>query len=408
MACRRHSPPSPATVPPLDDDDLLGEILLRLPPQPSTLLRASLVSKRWRGLVKRRRFLRLFRARHGSSPLLGVFPGEADMGYAFFTPSLDPPDRVPPLRFPMPLDFLDPPDRVPPLRFPMPLDFLAFPLVLDCRHGLALLLNRRLSQILVWDPVTGDKRPVDLPPAFKGRQVMVHNGSVLCAAAAATEGRCNSSPFKVVVLVSGKTHERPFSVSVYSSHTGAWSDVVSAEFQPAAMEHLYTASELYMYVPSTLVGSSLYWLLRGNGDTIVEFDMDSRSLAVIEMPPDLYDHNRSSSFMTMPAQNGGLGLILVNDFYAKLWKRGADRNGVAIWVPGITIQLGELLSLNAEHNRGPLSLLGFAEDNNAFVAGASRIGIFVVYLNPLRFKKIYDRRGLCIFHPFESFCVAGI
>ncbi|XBI98284.1 hypothetical protein VPH35_018535 [Triticum aestivum] len=163
------------------------------------------------------------------------------------------------------------------------------------------------------------------------------------------------------------------------------------------MEPLYTASELYMYVPSTLVGSSLYWLLRGNGDTIVEFDMDSRTLAVIEMPLDLYDHGKSSSFMIMPAQDGGLGLIL----------RGAGCNGVAIWVPGITIQLGKLLSLNAEHNRGPLSLLGFAEDSNAFVVGASRIGIFVVYLNPLRFKKIYERRDLCIFRPFESFCVAA-
>nr|XP_040257352.1 uncharacterized protein LOC120974878 [Aegilops tauschii subsp. strangulata] len=126
------------------------------------------------------------------------------------------------------------------------------------------------------------------------------------------------------------------------------------------------------------------------------------------MPLDLYDHGKSSSFMTMPAQDGGLGLILVNDFYAKLWKRGAGCNGVALWVPGITIQLGKLLSLNAEHNRGPLSLLGFAEGNNAFVVGAPRIGIFVVYLNPLRFKKIYERRDLCIFHPFESFCVAGI
>ncbi|XP_037488552.1 uncharacterized protein LOC119367018 [Triticum dicoccoides] len=398
MACRRPTPPSPslapAPVPPLEDDDLLEEILLRLPPQPSSLLRASLVSKRWRGLVKRRRFLRLFRARHGSLPLLVVFPGEVDMSHPLFTPSLDPPDRVPAAHF------------------PMPLAPLAFPLVLDCRHGHALLLNRRVRQLLAWDPVTGDKRPVDLPPAFKGRQVMLHNGSVLCASAAAAEGRLhgsfNSSPFKVVLLASGRTHERSFSVCVYSSQTGAWGDVISAEFQPAAMEPLYTASELYMYVPSTLVGSSIYWLLRGNGDTIVEFDMGSRSLAMIEMPLDLYDHDKSSSFMTMPAQDGGLGLILVNDFYAKLWKRGADCNGVAIWVPGITIQLGKLLSLNAEHNRGPLSLLGFSEDSNAFVAGASRIGIFVVYLNPLRFKKIHERRDLCIFHPFESFCVAGI
>ncbi|RLM61815.1 hypothetical protein C2845_PM14G11270 [Panicum miliaceum] len=36
---------------PLEDEDLLGEYLLRLPPQPSSLPRASLVCKQWRRLV---------------------------------------------------------------------------------------------------------------------------------------------------------------------------------------------------------------------------------------------------------------------------------------------------------------------------------------------------------------------
>ena len=88
---------------PLEDDDLLSEILLRLPPLPSSLPRALLVCKRWQRLATDAIFLRLFRARHGSPPLLGVFPGEVDMSHPFFSPSLDPPDRVPAARFPMPL-----------------------------------------------------------------------------------------------------------------------------------------------------------------------------------------------------------------------------------------------------------------------------------------------------------------
>uniref|UniRef100_A0A453MZD7 F-box domain-containing protein n=1 Tax=Aegilops tauschii subsp. strangulata TaxID=200361 RepID=A0A453MZD7_AEGTS len=49
---------------PLDDDDLLSEILLRLPPQPYSLPRASLVCKRWRGLASDPGFCRCFRIHH--------------------------------------------------------------------------------------------------------------------------------------------------------------------------------------------------------------------------------------------------------------------------------------------------------------------------------------------------------
>uniref|UniRef100_A0A0E0B7P7 F-box domain-containing protein n=1 Tax=Oryza glumipatula TaxID=40148 RepID=A0A0E0B7P7_9ORYZ len=62
MNRRRQRPTSPAPL--LDNDDLLSEILLRLPPQPSSLPRASLVCKRWRRLVSDHGFLRRFRARH--------------------------------------------------------------------------------------------------------------------------------------------------------------------------------------------------------------------------------------------------------------------------------------------------------------------------------------------------------
>ncbi|CAM0947633.1 unnamed protein product [Alopecurus aequalis] len=69
-------PRSPAAAPPLEDDNLLSEILLRLPPQPSSLPRASAVSKRWRSLVSDPRFVRRFRIHHRSNPpLLGFFNG---------------------------------------------------------------------------------------------------------------------------------------------------------------------------------------------------------------------------------------------------------------------------------------------------------------------------------------------
>uniref|UniRef100_A0A453TEP5 F-box domain-containing protein n=1 Tax=Aegilops tauschii subsp. strangulata TaxID=200361 RepID=A0A453TEP5_AEGTS len=53
----------------LEDDDMLGEILLRLPPQPSSLPRASAVCKRWRGIITDHGFLGRFRAHHEIQPM---------------------------------------------------------------------------------------------------------------------------------------------------------------------------------------------------------------------------------------------------------------------------------------------------------------------------------------------------
>ncbi|CAO2038917.1 unnamed protein product [Urochloa humidicola] len=48
---RRGRPSSPAAASLPDNDDLLSDILLRLPPAPSSLSCATLVCKRWRRLV---------------------------------------------------------------------------------------------------------------------------------------------------------------------------------------------------------------------------------------------------------------------------------------------------------------------------------------------------------------------
>ncbi|CAL5012005.1 unnamed protein product [Urochloa decumbens] len=72
--CRRRPcprPDAPVTLP--DDNDILSEILLRLPPKPSSLPRASLVCKGWRCLVSEPYFRHQFRARHRNPPIIGFF-----------------------------------------------------------------------------------------------------------------------------------------------------------------------------------------------------------------------------------------------------------------------------------------------------------------------------------------------
>ncbi|CAN6381815.1 unnamed protein product [Urochloa humidicola] len=75
---------------PLDDNVVLGEILLRVPPQPSSLPRGSLVCKRWRRIVSDPWFLRHFYAGHRKAPLLGFFVDRHRDNDFVFNPILEP------------------------------------------------------------------------------------------------------------------------------------------------------------------------------------------------------------------------------------------------------------------------------------------------------------------------------
>ncbi|KAK1614182.1 hypothetical protein QYE76_019699 [Lolium multiflorum] len=143
LVCPRST--LPAAAPPLEDDDLLSEILIRLPPQPSSLPRVSAVCKRWCGLVSDPGFARRFR-RHNPPPLLGFF-GQGFDGIDF-QPTMDPPNCIPSGRFSMLSDG----------RFR--------PKLLGCRHGLVLVLDQKLafaciysSETSVWSDVISTLLP---------------------------------------------------------------------------------------------------------------------------------------------------------------------------------------------------------------------------------------------------------
>ncbi|OEL23211.1 hypothetical protein BAE44_0015770 [Dichanthelium oligosanthes] len=97
----RRLPGSAAPAPALDDDDIMSEILLRLPPLPSSFPRASLVCKRWRRLVSDPHFLHRFGDHHGKPPVLGFSSQWVDVE---FTSALDSPDSIPASRFSPRLD----------------------------------------------------------------------------------------------------------------------------------------------------------------------------------------------------------------------------------------------------------------------------------------------------------------
>ncbi|KAF7038480.1 hypothetical protein CFC21_048660 [Triticum aestivum] len=359
--CRRTSPPA-ASLP--DDDDMLREILLRLPPRPSSLPRASLVCKRWRSLVADPQFQCRFRDHHGKPPLIGFFLDSRP-----FVPILDPPDRIPEARFSMP-----------------PLESYR---IIDCRHGLVLFLaHRMVRRLVLWDPVAREQRRLIFPPELDNAQMFFFNGAVRRPA------RRQGWHFQVALIARDALCTR-VSVWLYSSETGAWGNINSLQLQ----------SIQSMPQPSTLIGNSFCWLFTvDHGCVILEFDLDRQSLAVIELPPHIDMEIDFHKLWIMPSQGGGLGFVhLSQHFHAQLWKRAPASDGLAVWVPDRAVEFGELRSTC----KGDfLTLVGFDEESNAILV-LTASGVFMVYLQPMEFKKLSDPKSFCHHYPFACFYPAG-
>ncbi|KAL6661408.1 hypothetical protein ACP70R_000792 [Stipagrostis hirtigluma subsp. patula] len=385
MTRRRRLPSSAAPAPaaPLEDDDILSEILLRLPPRPSSLPRASLVCKRWRRLVSDPHFLRRFRGHHRKAPLLGFFYRDVELNIVF-TSALDSPERIPDDRF-----FL---------RLENAIDCETF----GCRHGHVLVLNMKQRYFLVWDPVTGDQRRVDFPPAFRGKAGKhVTNGAVVCAAG--EHGGYHSSPFQVVLLA--RNWERIFAC-VYSSGTSAWGNVISLLWP-------HDTQGVSADCPNVLVGNSIFWLLNGRSFGILEFDLSMQRLAAIEIPSNVVDVDTwihsNCQFLITPADDGGLNFLVLTGFNARVWKRKANCNGGAGWVLQNAFDLNGLLLLKAGADTRPPDILGLAEDDNAMFL-LTDVGVFMVHHESMKFKKLSDSMGLSHYdthHPFTSFYSGG-
>ncbi|XBH96447.1 hypothetical protein VPH35_086832 [Triticum aestivum] len=141
MSCPSVAAASPAPATALDGGVLLEHILLRLPPQPSSLRRASLVCTRWRRILSSPGFLRRFREHHSRNkppPLLGFFDKQlhADKPPIFNPTTMGQRDRIPPARFTVPWS--------------------------RCQGW--------ECEALVWDSLTGHQRRVSFPPVFSLEQ----------------------------------------------------------------------------------------------------------------------------------------------------------------------------------------------------------------------------------------------
>ncbi|KAL6885446.1 hypothetical protein ACP4OV_010225 [Aristida adscensionis] len=381
----RRRPSSPAPPPPMpDNDDMLGEILLRLPPLPSSLPRASLVCKRWLRLLSDPAFLRRFRAFHRRRrppPLLGFFFDDIDG--PCFTPSLDPPDRVPSARFSLPL--------------PRGQSWS----LLSCRHGLALLASQKRREVAVWDPVAGDQRRVALPPelpSYDADDCTALNGALLCGGGHSA-GRVPLESFKVVLLWSENVEEEnKVFVSVYESESDVWGEITSA----------FVRVPVHLMVPSVLLENSLCWLLLGyeNGyrGGILEFDLVRQSLTLMDYPVEAHE-NRRACLQILRMEDAGLGFSITSDFSIQLWERVTSNDG-AIWMLQKTIDLDKLLPPRPPVHRSATFVHGYDEDGNV-VFVSTDLQLYTIELKSLKIRNISTTNFISIFYPYRSFYASG-
>jgi hypothetical protein len=215
---------------PLQVDDLLREILLRLPPRTSSLPRASLVCARWRRIISDPQFLRRFRAHHHEPQLLGFFVQHL-IEYSFL-PALEPPDCIPADRVTMPKRCHDysvslSSGHWTPLSFGIPslIGSVVYPSQASSRS-----LRKRHSPL---------RRPIRRPRA---RRLLLE-------------------PFQQLVLLRGD-HTKRACAYIYQSKNNTWGTFVPTISIP---------SELRTFRPSVLVQKALYWAL--DDGAILELDL---------------------------------------------------------------------------------------------------------------------------------------
>jgi hypothetical protein len=394
-------------------DDIIRDILLRIPADDvASLLRASVVCRRWRRIIAHRDFRRLHRELH-RPPVLGFIHAvhhDAPFHSCFV---------------PIDSDYRRPARRE-----------LPGWLVLDCRRGRALFVTqandprsreRGILDFVVWDPLTDQRRLLPRPESPPLSYRRNFNAAVLCAADVEVEGGdhldCHWGNFRVAFVWS-LPHDPSGGgditfATMYSSATGTWSAQVS--FHTDAFLDLRPC-------PSALAGAALYFrgaTRRHAFEYKLGVQHQQEPLSMIEEPaPDVF--NDQPIFLMSP-EGGGLGFAGVQlgpDLLLCLCWREITPNGVAQWARGQTIVIQNLL-LDVVPIQDPYLwiqpwiqpwmvvvqpdavVVGFAEGTNViFVAVRLHIPyhIYMVELTSGSARRVLENSVSFVF-PVTTFCV---
>ncbi|OQU81594.1 LOW QUALITY PROTEIN: hypothetical protein SORBI_3006G081900, partial [Sorghum bicolor] len=392
--------PPPRTLP----DDLIPEILLRLPPDdPAGLVRASAVCKGWRCIITDAAFPGRYRALHPTAPVLGFLhnPSNRKLPRFVSTTSFRPSDA----------------------------DHRRCH-ALDCRHGHAVFydygsLDPRgvLGSYVVWDPATGERHSLPDVPDVLTRP------AVVCAAA--TEGcdddhrGCSGGPF-IVAFVGVENIPIPEShyfdahACFYASDTGEWSVHINIHLDHGR----YNLDDR----PAALVGDSLYFFCRRRGycgtgtasyavrDIISAGIRERDVLSMMELPREKrlgIGNGKNTNVVVMAAEGGGLGLACLCPktgtmlyLLAREETESTAGDDDGRWVQRRVIDLKTLLPVGNLKRQPCLS--GVAQDANVIFV-STEDGVFTIELVgsslQLQARKVCEMGRVVdsIIYPFVSF-----
>ncbi|CAN6181084.1 unnamed protein product, partial [Urochloa humidicola] len=259
--------------------DIFGEIILRLPPdEPACLVRASLVSKLWLGIISNHTFPGRYRKFHRTAPLLGFF--ENIYSWAGFVPRFVRITAGP--RFPQPQS-----------------DTSRGSQILDCRHRRVLLHDLGSRKFAVWDPITGHRQQLPEPSIL----YRPYSAAVLCGMDGCDHLDCHGVPFFVVLVCHG-SNSGVTSARVYSSEIGSWG-------APATVRSGVNYLGVFITNFSVVIGDEIHFITSAK---ILKYDIGKHRLYVID-PPD----NCVDDILLMSMEDGSLGFAGCRNYCIYSW-----------------------------------------------------------------------------------------
>nr|TKV94440.1 hypothetical protein SEVIR_9G294600v2 [Setaria viridis] len=345
MSHHSSNTPSTESIP----ADALAEILLRVPPHPTCLARASLAGKGLRG---------------HAPPLLGFFHDGGIHNASNFLPIGGSSNRVSAAAF----DPMEPGWRV-----------------VDSRHGRVLLRSPDRLRFLVWEPMAGRRRYIDAPPPHHVEHYKFSNAALVCTTAHEEgHGNCHDCPLSIIFVVTPRR---------------AGTTVATGDFSPLMITER----------PVVLLQNVLYWTMAGvmgSQEGILSFELEAQRLYLIGQPAYIFDPEREH-VQVMKVEDGKLGLVAACGLSLQLWGL-VEYNGEGRerWV------LDRETYLDADmappepifEDYYVIWILG-VEGSIVFLR--TEAGIFEVDLQTEEFKRLWDGNVIKTLYPYRSFYRQG-
>nr|CAB3462605.1 unnamed protein product [Digitaria exilis] len=309
--------PTTTTTSLADDLNAVAEILLRLP-SPAALVRAALASRRWRQVASSPVFLRRYRSRHPSPPLLGLYAQRS--AHAGGLPSFQLADSVRSdralARFVRAGDFnLTGLDSHPEWR------------LLDC-HNSRLLLSRGESRA-VYDPVSGRE-----PLWFLQNSPLQEGTSIISECL--LQGRGGDAASFCVVSVEHRGRDQMVRAAEYNSCTRQW------------RRHQWVKNINRPQDDKAMRAGSRFIFWRYQDTSLLLLDMATVELSIVGLP---FTFFQPSMYAVGDTDNGVcclVGLVgSINNLHLQVWLLKED-GAAKTWVPEKKVPVSQVLGKDAQ------------------------------------------------------------